>query len=163
VAVSKLSRSTDEALPRTADARPEPRAGAVKFSRDGRRRDRPGEAAATGGKDAREEDAEPLACAPTPAGAEMPGGANGAAAVGVVDGPEEPTVPLATAVATAGERGGSGDERAAGVDRGLGATTSPTGATVAGEAEEAAAPVGGADAATVGDDAAAPVARSTVE
>lgn len=169
VAVSRLRRSTDDVLPRTVGARAEPRADEAKFSRDGRRvcNSPGGPAVATGGRDGRRPDGPAAAVTPTPAGATIPGGADGGGAITVEpDGPAAPPAPFIDA-GTAGARGGSGDERAAAVERGASADPSPTGATAdsdtAGAASVAAAPVGGAEDAAAIDDAAGPEARRTVE
>lgn len=150
-------------------ARAEPRVDEAKFSRDGRRAcSKPGgPAVATGGRDGRRLEGPAAAATPTPAGATIPGGADGGGATTVEpDGPAAPLAPFVDA-GTAGARGGNGDERAAAVDRGPGVDPSPTGATtdsdVAAVVGEAAAPVGRAEDAAAIDDAAGPEARSTVE
>lgn len=143
VAVSRLRRSTDDVLPRTVGARAEPRGVDTKFSRDGRRAfSKPGGAAvATGGRDGRRPEGPATAATPTPAGATIPGGADGGGATPVEpDGPAALPPPFVDAGA-AGARGGSGDERAAAADRGPGADLSPTGATADSEAVAAAGEV----------------------
>lgn len=171
VAVSRLSRSTDDVLPRTVGARAAAREDEAKFSPDGRRAcSNPGGPAvvATGGRDGRRPDGPAAAATVTPAGATIPGGADGGGGATTVepDGPATPPAPFVEA-GTAGARGGSGDARAAAVARGPGADPSRTGATADSDAAAAAGvaarPGGGVEDAAAADDAAGPEARRTVE
>lgn len=162
VAVSRFRRSTDDVLPRTVGTRAEPRAVDARFSRDGRRAcSKPGgPAVATGGRAGRRPDGPATVATPTPAGATIPGGADGGGATPVEpDGPAALPPPFVDTGA-AGARGGSGDDRAAAVDRGPGADPSPTGATADNDAVAAAGDVA-APGEGPGDDAAGP--RRTVE